>query len=186
MIDKITSENSNDAANIIIGISNIDSNSCLICQPNGEFFDSGCKRCIQDNINFRAKTAMGQPFLSSWSNDYAMLYGDKNCDGEIILPAISVESNKQYWTEIHLNNSNYSVSLFNNSNYSDPISSATNSMCSIPTELKFLRFSMNDGKPISNGGRLVGNIDDIEIYNSILSNNSKFSNELKLIFKEDF
>jgi len=115
IIDKITSENSNDAANIIIGISNIDSNSCLMCQPDGDFFNSGCKRCIQDNINFRAKTAMNQPFISSWSNDYAMLYGDENCSGEIILPALSVESNKQYWTEIHLNNSNYSISLFDNS-----------------------------------------------------------------------
>ena len=186
VIDKITSENSNDAANIIIGISNIDSNSCLMCQPDGDFFNSGCKRCIQDNINFRAKTAMNQPFISSWSNDYAMLYGDENCSGEIILPALSVESNKQYWTEIHLNNSNYSISLFDNSDYLNPISSVTNSMCSIPTELKFLRFSMNDGKPISNGGRLVGNIDNIEIYDLITSNDSKFSKELELVFKEDF
>ena len=80
IIDKITSENSNDAANIIIGISNIDSNNCLMCQPDGDFFNSGCKRCIQDNINFRAKTAMNQPFISSWSNDYAMLYGDEEDD----------------------------------------------------------------------------------------------------------
>jgi len=186
IIDKTTSENSNDAANIIIGISNIDSNSCLACQPNGDFFNSGCKRCIQDNINFRAKTAMDQPFISSWSNDNAMLYGDKNCNGEIILPAISVESNKQYWTEIHLNNSDFSISLFNNSDFSNPISSVTNSMCSIPTELKFLRFSMNDGKPISNGGRLTGNIDNIEIYDSIIHDDSKTPNELELIFKEDF
>ena len=186
IIDKVTSENPNDSANIIIGISSIDSNSCLVCQPDGDFFNSGCKRCMQDNINFRARTAMGPPFLSSWSNDYAMFYGDKNCNGEIILPSINVESNKQYWAEIHLNDSNYSVSLFDSSDYSNAISSATNSMCSIPTELKFLRFSMNDGKPISNGGRLVGSIDNIEIYNLITNNDSKFSNELELIFEEDF
>lgn len=186
IIDKVTSENPNDSANIIIGISSIDSNSCLVCQPDGDFFNSGCKRCMQDNINFRTNTAMGQPFLSSWSNDYAMFYGDKNCNGEIILPSINVESNKQYWAEIHLNDSNYSVSLFDSSDYSNVISSATNSMCSIPTELKFLRFSMNDGKPISNGGRLVGSIDNIEIYNLITNNDSKFSNELELIFEEDF
>ena len=186
IIDKITSENYNDAANIIIGISNIGSSSCLECQPNGDFFNSGCKRCIQDNINFRAKTSMNQPFISSWSNDGAMLYGDKNCNAEIILPTINVESNKQYWTKIHLNNSNFTISLFDDSNYYTPISTATSSMCSIPTELKFLRFSMNDGKPISNGGRIVGNIDDIKIYDVISSHDSNFSNKLDLIFEEDF
>ena len=183
--DKVTSENSNDAANLIIGMSNIGSNSCLECQPNGDFFDSGCKRCIQDNINFRVKTSMNQPFISSWSNDNGMLYGDKNCNAEIILPSINLESNKQYWTEMHLKNSDFTISIFDNSNYDKPISTVTNSMCSIPTELKFLRLSMNDGKPISNGGRMVGNVDNIEIYN-LSSNDSNLPKELDLIFKENF
>tara|TARA_B110000467_G_C18277857_1_gene456606 strand:- start:631 stop:1290 length:660 start_codon:yes stop_codon:yes gene_type:complete len=45
---------------------------------------------------------------------------------------------------------------------------------------------MNDGNPISNGGRIVGNIDDIKIYDVISSHDSNFSNKLDLIFEEDF
>jgi len=188
IIDKSSSENSADSANIIIGISNVDSNSCLECQPGSDFFNSGCKNCIQDSINFRTKTALDQPFISSWSNDNSMLYGDSVCDGGMIIPSIKAESNKKYWAELHVKNSDFSVSIYDSSDYAEKITSATNSMCSIPSELKFLRFSMNDGKPISNGGRLVGNIDNIEIYDSKIQNNSKSKSieDLQLVYAEDF
>ena len=53
IFDKFTSENPNDSANIVIGISNIGSESCLQCEMNGESYERGCKACPQDNINFR-------------------------------------------------------------------------------------------------------------------------------------
>ena len=188
IVDKSSSENPNDAANIIVGISSTDSNSCLECQYGEIYYDGGCKRCIQDNVNFRTKTAEDQPFISSWSNDNGMFYGDKNCDGEKIIPSIKGEPNEKYWIEIHMKNSNFSVSTYQSQNYSKKISSTTTPMCSIPSELKFLRFSMNDGQPISNGGRLVGNIDNIEIYDLMTKNSieSKSIEDSHIVYKEDF
>ncbi len=61
-------------------------------------------------------------------------------------------------------------------------------MCSIPTELKFLRFSMNDGKSLTDGGRISGQIDNIEIfdYDSTKTDFTNSENSLQKIHDEDF
>jgi len=188
VVDKSTSENANDASNIIIGVSNTGSESCLQCQEGSEFYDRGCKICNQDNINFRIKTTENLPFISSWSKDNGMLYGDNQCEGEKIIPSIKAEIDKEYWTEIRYNDSKYTISIYDDKNFDKTKSVVTNEVCSIPTELKFLRFSMNDGKPISNGGRLTGNIDNIEIFESSYSKNKSdgSENNLEKIYEEDF
>ena len=93
IFDKFTAENPNDSANIVIGISNIGSDSCLQCKINGESFERGCKACPQDSVSFRIKSIEDKPFISSWSKNNAMFYGDKQCNGEILLPSIKAEIN---------------------------------------------------------------------------------------------
>ena len=188
IFDKSTSNDSNDAANIIIGISDRDSESCLQCKEGGEFYDRGCKICEQDNINFRIKNTENTPFISSWSKDSGMFYGDSQCKGEKIIPSINAEINKEYWTEIKYIDSKYTISIYDDKNFEKKQSTITNEMCSTPINLKFLRFSMNDGKPISNGGRLTGNIDNIQIfdYNNSKNNLNEFENKLHNVYNEDF
>ncbi|MBL77035.1 MAG: hypothetical protein CL763_08970 [Chloroflexi bacterium] len=188
IFDKFTSENPNDSANIVIGISNIGSESCLQCKMNGESYERGCKACPQDNINFRIKSIENKPFISSWSKDNAMFYGDKQCDGEIELPLIKAETNIEYWTEIKLKNSESIITIYKDSDFEEKISMTTNKICTLPSDLKFLRFSMNDGKPIAEGGRLIGNIDNIEIFNYESSKNNSFEsvNKLSKIYEENF
>ena len=184
IFDKFTAENPNDSANIVIGISNIGSDSCLQCKINGESFERGCKACPQDSVSFRIKSIEDKPFISSWSKNNAMFYGDKQCNGEILLPSIKAEINKQYWTEIKLKDSKSIVTIYDNENFDDEISSVTNEICTLPTDLKFLRFSMNDGKPIANGGRLIGNIDNIEIFDYRISKND--DGKITKIYQENF
>ena len=188
VFDKITSENPTDSANIIIGISNIDSESCLQCLSDGESFDRGCKACPQDNINFRVKSIESKPFISSWSKNNAMFYGDDQCTGEISLPFIKAETNKEYWTEIKLKDSKSTVTIYDDKNFESEISTVTNKICTLPSELKFLRFSMNDGQPAANGGRLIGTIDNIQIFDSVRidGNSDKSITELVKIYEEDF
>ena len=49
-LDKYTSSNPNDASLIRIGLSDFASNERQICQEGSIYYDSGCKRCIQDSI----------------------------------------------------------------------------------------------------------------------------------------
>ncbi len=190
--DRVTSENPGDAANIIIGISSVDSNSCSECMIGGEFFESGCKKCIQDSISFRMKTSQDQPIISNWSKDKGMLYGDTNCSGQEILPNISVKDDQKFWIQMHKKNMKYTLTLFEEDTFSKKISSVTNSICSEPENLKFLRISMNDGKPKANGGQINGSIDNIKIYDLSKKNNIENSElndsykNLNLIFSEDF
>jgi len=188
VFDKLTAENPNDSANIVIGISNIGSESCSVCLSDGESFDRGCKTCLQDNINFRVKSTESRPFISSWSNNNAMFYGDNQCNGEISLPLMKAEVNKDYWTEIRLKDSKSIITIYDDRNFQNEISTVTNEICSMPSELKFLRFSMNDGQPVANGGRLIGHIDDIEIFDSFSSKNDigKPITNFTKIYEEDF
>jgi hypothetical protein len=192
-IDRITAENPADAANIIIGISSIDSNSCSECMIGGEYFESGCKKCIQDNISFRIKTAQNQPIITNWSNNEGMLYGDEKCSGQEIMPNISVKDNQKFWIEMHKKDSEYKLTLFEDETFSNEITSISNFMCSELENLKFLRISMNDGKPMANGGKIIGSIDNIEIYDSAKKNsdhdNFEFNNSYKnfdLVLSENF
>jgi len=192
-IDKITSENPGDAANIIIGISSIDSNSCSECMIGEEFFESGCKRCIQDSVNFRIKTSQNQPIITNWSNDKGMLYGDTKCSGQEILSDISIKDGETFWIQMHKKNSEYKLTLFEEENFSNEILSISNFICSNPENLKFLRISMNDGKPMANGGKIIGSIDNIKIYDLTEKNqkikNTEFNNtyeNLNLTYSEDF
>ena len=189
-IDRITAENPGDAANIIIGISSVDSNSCSECMIDGEFFESGCKRCIQDSVSFRIKTAQNQPIISNWSNNNGMLYGDDKCSGQEIMSDISVNDNQIFWIQMHKKNSEYKLSLFEEESFTNKISNVSNSMCSEPENLKFLRVSMNDGKPIANGGKIVGSIDNIKIYdltkNERNSDENKTFQNLNLVYSENF
>ena len=71
-IDKITSENPSDSALIRIGLSDTDSSQCEICQEGEMYFESGCKRCIQDGIVLTAHVSNERFYSLGWSNDNGM------------------------------------------------------------------------------------------------------------------
>jgi len=98
--DKITSENPSDAASIKIGLSSIDSSSCKICSEGGIFYDSGCKRCIQDGVVLTAHVANDRFYGLGWSNDDGMYYGDEMCEGSKNFPNANTNENDTYWIEI--------------------------------------------------------------------------------------
>ena len=122
-----------------------------------------------------------------------MLHGDIKCSGHEIIPNISVKDNQNFWIQMYKKNSEYKLTLFEEETFSNKISSVSNFMCSEPENLKFLRISMNDGKPMANGGKIIGFIDNIKIYELTEKNknleNFEFDNSYKNlnpVFSEDF
>ena len=171
-LDKYTSSNPNDASLIRLGLSDFASNECQICQEGSIYYDSGCKRCIQDSIvvvNHVNEKRI--PYLA-WSNDNAVAYGDQSCIGHKFFERISIDDDTTYWIEIIKNNLELQSNFYNNENFSSLSDSVTITMCSNPIDLQYLRISNEDGKPSGNGGKLFGYIDNIEIQ-SITKNNNK-------------
>lgn len=181
-IDKSTAENPSDAALLHIGLSNHDSSSCQVCSEGGIFYNSGCKRCIQDGIVITTHTANDSPYRISWSNDNGIYYGDENCNGVNNFPKAKAFSGDTYWIEIIKDELNLKSTLFYDSKFLDEYDSVSTVMCSNPTDLKYLRVSTEDGKPAGNGGRLVGNIDDIQIWDGV----TKIKSQLNPTHTENF
>ena len=167
--DKITSENPSDAASIKIGLSSIDSSSCKICSEGGIFYDSGCKRCIQDGVVLTAHVANDRFYGLGWSNDDGMYYGDKMCEGSKNFPNANTNENDTYWIEIAKDGLELKSNIYTDANFSKLYDSTSITMCSNPTDLQYVRVSNEDGKPSGNGGKLFGYIDDIKIYNKKIS-----------------
>ena len=168
--DKITSENPSDSALIRIGLSSIDSSSCEICSDGGSYYNSGCKRCIQDGIVLTSHSINGNFYNLAWSNDNGMYYGDKNCSGDKKLNNSVVNKNETYYIEIIKNDLAVTSNFYNDENFVELHDSVSINMCSNPTNLQYLRISNEDGKSIGNGGKIYGHIDDIKIWNDLNKN----------------
>jgi hypothetical protein len=180
--DKITSENPSDAASIKIGLSSIDSSSCKICSEGGIFYDSGCKRCIQDGVVLTAHVANDRFYGLGWSNDDGMYYGDEMCEGSKNFPNANTNENDTYWIEIAKDGLELKSNIYTDANFSKLYDSTSITMCSNPTDLQYVRVSNEDGKPSGNGGKLFGYIDDIKIYNKKISS----KNYDKAVFSTTF
>ena len=180
--DRVTSENPSDAATIKIGLSSIDSSSCKICSEGGIFYDSGCKRCIQDGVVLTTHVANERFYKLGWSNDNGMYYGDERCDGSKNFSNVNTNENDTYWIEIIKDESELKSNIYIDDNFSNLYDSTSITMCSNPTNLQYIRVSNEDGKPSGNGGKLFGYIDDIKIYNKKISS----KNYDKAVFSTTF
>tara|TARA_Y100000590_G_scaffold382396_1_gene452308 strand:- start:3654 stop:4733 length:1080 start_codon:yes stop_codon:yes gene_type:complete len=165
-IDKFSSDNPNDSALIRIGLSNIDSSSCKICELNEIYYESGCKRCIQDGIVLTAHVSNERHYNVGWSNNNGMYYGDENCQGSQNFKNTSANINDTYYIEISKNDLLLHTNFYTDENFTNLKESISTEMCSNPTNLQYLRISNEDGKPPGNGGKLSGNIDEIEIFDT--------------------
>lgn len=187
-IDKLTSENPPDESFVFIGLSNKDSSSCNVCLKGGEYYNSGCKRCIQDGIVFSTDSKKDSHYKISWSNDNVINYGDKNCLGSIDFPLTQSKSGDVFWVEIIKNERIITSTLYNDGNFTNIQESVTLEMCSNPTNLQYFRISNNDGQSFGNGGKILGYIDDIKILEK--SNSSRLlennNDKTKIIFDENF
>ena len=181
-IDKITSENPGDAASIKIGLSSIDSSSCKICSEGGIFYDSGCKRCVQDGVVLTTHVANERFYNLGWSNDNGMCFGDERCDGSKNFSNVNTNENDTYWIEIIKDELELKSNIYIDANFSKLYDSMSITMCSNPTNLQYIRVSNEDGKSSGNGGKLFGYIDDIKIYNKKISS----KNYDKAIFSTTF
>ena len=161
--DKITSENPSDPASIYIGLSSIDSSSCKICSEGGIFYDSGCKRCVQDGVVLISQVTNERFYKLGWSNDDGMYYGDEMCEGSKNFPNTKTNENDTYWIEIIKDELELKSNIYTDANFSNLYDSTSITMCSNPTNLQYVRVSNEDGKPAGNGGKLFGYIDDIKI-----------------------
>tara|TARA_Y100001949_G_scaffold176301_1_gene188904 strand:+ start:1414 stop:2544 length:1131 start_codon:yes stop_codon:yes gene_type:complete len=183
--DRVTSENPSDAATIKIGLSSIDSSSCKICSEGGIFYDSGCKRCVQDSIALATQLGSERFYKLGWSNDNSVNYGDERCNSSEPSENFSntiLNENDTYWIEIVKDKLELKSSLYTDANFSMIHDSISMNMCSNPTNLQYVRVSNEDGKPPGNGGKLFGYIDDIKIYNKKISS----ENYDKAIFSTTF
>ena len=174
-IDKLTSDNPSDSALIRIGLSNIDSLNCNECELNEIYYDSGCKRCIQDGIVLTTHVSNERFYNIGWSKNNGMYYGDKQCDGSKNLEYTTTNKNDTYYIEIEKNNQLLETNFYTDENFSNLKENISIEMCSNPTDLQYIRISNEDGKPPGNGGMLSGYIDDIEIFNSTKNQQLIFS-----------
>ena len=171
--EKFTSDNPSDSALIRIGLSSIDSSSCKICELNEIYYESGCKRCIQDGIVLTAHVSNEKLYNIGWSQNNGMYYGDNNCDGLTLFENTSTKVNDTYYIEIEKNKLDLKTNFYTDKNFSNLQESVSIEMCSNPDNLQFIRISNEDGKPPGNGGKLSGYIDDIEIFD--ISNEKQLS-----------
>ena len=178
-LDKITSENPSDSALIRIGLSDIDSSTCEICDYDGIYYESGCKRCIQDGVVLTAHVSNERFYNVGWSNNNGMYYGDEKCDGTMNFENLSTNVNDTYFISISKTNLNLETNFYHDKKFSNLKESISTQMCSNPTNLEYIRISNEDGKPPGNGGKLSGSIDEIEIF-------KKNNNEKQLIFSSSF
>ncbi len=117
-LDKITSENPSDSALIRIGLSNIDSSTCEICDYDGIYYESGCKRCIQDGVVLTAHVSNERLYNVGWSNNNGMYYGDEKCDGKMNFKNLSTNVNDTYFISMSKNNLNLETSFYDDEQFS--------------------------------------------------------------------
>ena len=165
-IDKYTSSNPDDASLIRIGLSNFDTNTCKVCQEDGIYYNSGCKRCVQDSIVIITHVNEKRSPILAWSNDNTIGYGDEICSGHKFFEKITINDNSTYWIEIIKDNLELKSNFYTDENYLQIIDNVKLTMCSNPSDLQYVRVSNEDGKPAGNGGKLFGYIDNMEINNS--------------------
>jgi len=166
-IDKLTSDNPSDSALIRIGLSDIDSSNCNICELNEIYYESGCKRCIQDSVVLTAHVSNERFYNLGWSKNNSMYYGDNKCNGLKNFENTFANPNDTYYVEIEKNNLFLQTNFYTDENFSNLKESVSIEMCSNPTNLQYIRISNEDGKPPGNGGKLSGYIDDIEIFDTV-------------------
>ena len=182
-VDRLTSENPSDAATIYVGLSDSDSSGCDASFVGGKYYESGSKHCSQDGIVFHTYSSQKNPYLASWSNDQGIHHGDSNCNGENRF-SLNAKSGDTYWIEIIKSNSNFDIIMYKDEMFSEIRDSLSITMCSNPTDLRYFKISTEDGKPAANGGRIVGYLDDIFLWNDITKD--KFDKDQPSQFAEDF
>ena len=189
-IDKFTSENPADEAAIYIGLSDKDSSSCDICMPGGEYYDSGCKRCIQDGISLTVNSMKNNYYSIVWNNNNVLGYGDKNCVAKSDFLLTQPNSDDTFWVEIIKNKNIINSTLYTDKNFKNVFDSNSLKICSIPNNLQYIKISNNDGQSFGNGGKILSYIDDIEIFEKDFNSSVTFQENpgsfLKLIYQEDF
>ena len=180
-LDKWTSDNPSDSSLIRIGLSDIDSSNCQVCELTEIYYESGCKRCIQDGIVLTAHVSNERLYNLGWSNNDGMYYGDNQCGGSKNFKNTSTNTNDTYYIEILKNNQSIKTNFYTDKEFSNLKESVSIDICSNPTNLQYIRISNEDGKPAGNGGKLSGYIDDIEISNY---SNEKFPPIFSTSFSE--
>ena len=189
-IDKFTSENPADEAAIYIGLSDKDSSSCDICMPGGEYYDSGCKRCIQDGISLTVNSMKNNYYSIVWNNNNVLGYGDKNCVAKSDFLLTQPNSDDTFWVEIIKNKNIINSTLYTDKNFKNVFDFNSLKICSEPNNLQYIKISNNDGQSFGNGGKILSYIDDIEIFEKNFNSSVTFQDNpdsfLKLIYQEDF
>ena len=184
-IDKISSENPSDPAYIHIGISDKDTSGCVECEEGGIFYFGGCKKCPQDSMIFYTKTIDELNYYIGWSNDNSIFRGDSNCSGNKAFQQAITKSNDTLWVKMIREDRKFIVTLYDDPNYQNIRDSQEIEMCSSPTELQYVRFTTEDGRPAGNGGNIKGHIDDIKIWDNI-SKTESHNISTPTNFVEDF
>jgi hypothetical protein len=164
ILDKDSETRISDVSRLLIGLSNKDSFQCDACSVGGKYFENGCKHCEQDGIFFHIFTSQGSPYSTGWGNDKGLYLGDENCSGRKNFKNTNVKSGDTYWVEIKRENSQFQTTLYSDPTFSKVFDSISVTMCSEPTNFKYLRISTEDGHPAGNGGRILGYIDDIKLW----------------------
>lgn len=175
ILDKNSEDKISDSARLLIGLSDKDSFQCNACNIAGEYYLNGCKYCEQDGIFFHMFTSQGNPHSTGWGNDEGMYLGDENCSGQKNFDTAKVKSGDNYWVEIKRDGIVFQITLYTDKGFSKIFESNSVKMCSEPTDLKYFRISTEDGRPAGDGGRILGYIDDIKLWD-----------ENKIIFDESF
>ncbi|MEM3008234.1 MAG: hypothetical protein QXY15_09290 [Candidatus Nitrosotenuis sp.] len=180
IVDKINEIKLGDAARLIIGLSSLDSSGCKACFKDGIFYYNGCKHCFQDSMSLHTHSSDKQPYEISWSKNQGLYQGDNICSGNKFFPNARAKSGDTYWVEMIRNDLNFTITLYQDSNYFDIFDQVSIKMCSNPTNLHYIRISTEDGKPAANGGRFVGYIDDLVVWNETTSDTDQILTDEKM------
>ncbi len=164
ILDKNSENIISDSARLLIGLSNKDSFQCNACSIGGEYFENGCKHCEQDGIFFHIYTSQGNPYSTGWGNNNGLYLGDENCSGQKNFEMTKALSGDTYWVEIERKGIEFQTTLYTDHEFSNVFESNSVRMCSEPIDLKYLRIATEDGRPAGDGGRILGYIDNIELW----------------------
>lgn len=175
ILDKNSESRISDSARLLIGLSNRDSFQCEACSIGGKYFESGCKHCEQDGIFIHIYTSQGNPYSTGWGNNEGLYLGDENCSGHDKFKSTKTISGDTYGVEIKRDGIEFQTTLYTDQTFSKVVESISVTMCSEPTDFRYLRISTEDGHPAGNGGRILGYIDDIKLWE-----------ENEIIFDESF
>jgi hypothetical protein len=153
-----------DSARILIGLSDKDSSQCNACSIDGKYFLNGCKHCEQDGIFMMTHTSQGNPYSTGWGNNEGLYIGDENCSGQKNFKNTKAVSGDTYGVKIEREGIEFQTTLYTDQTFSEIFEDVSVTMCSEPTDLRFFRISTEDGNPAGDGGRILGYIDDIKLW----------------------